>query len=442
MSSVPAVGPGADSEPDSATPLLSIDQLCVEFATAAGWLRVTDDVSFTVAPGETVGLVGESGCGKTVTALSVMRLIPPKVGRTVGAVHFDGRDLLSIPADEMRRVRSQEISMIFQEPMTSLNPAFTIGNQIAEVVRTHQGGSKKAAWARAVEMLDRVGIADASARAGDYPHTFSGGMRQRAMIAMALSNDPKLLVADEPTTALDVTIQAQILDLLAELQRDLGMAVLFVTHDLGVVAQICERVVVMYAGQVVEEETVDALFARPLHPYTEGLLDSMPQVSAKGSAAPRDPGPGATRRRDAVRLPVPPAVQLHRRGVHDLECRARAPRRWPHAVPAGRRAHPPGRARGGAARGRGTRGGSGGDRGGRAAGRVDRASTGATAGVLVDVRGLSKAFPVHSGLLRRVTGQVRAVDGVDFTIERGETLGLVGESGSGKSTVARAWCSG
>jgi peptide/nickel transport system ATP-binding protein len=354
-----------------------------------------------------------------------MRLIPPKVGRAVGAVHFDGRDLLALPGDEMRRVRSQEISMIFQEPMTSLNPAFTIGNQIAEVVRTHQGVSKKAAWAHAVEMLDRVGIANASARAGDYPHAFSGGMRQRAMIAMALCNEPKLLVADEPTTALDVTIQAQILELLAELQRDLGMAVLFVTHDLGVVAQICERVVVMYAGQVVEEETVDALFAQPLHPYTEGLLDSMPQVSAKGSEL--HVIPGQVPRADEM----PAGCRFHPRCSYAAQaCTTRAVELEPHD--------------GGLTRClrvdeltlRGGR--TDALRGVEApAGVPEGGPTSGDAGVLVDVRGLSKAFPVHSGLLRRVTGEVRAVDGVDFTIERGETLGLVGESGSGKSTVAR-----
>ncbi len=418
----PAGGPGPDAE--RAVPLLAIDQLCVEFATSAGWLRVTDHVSFDVRPGETVGLVGESGCGKTVTALSVMGLIPSRVGRTVGAVRFEGRDLLGLAPDEMRRVRSREIAMIFQEPMTSLNPSFTIGNQIAEVVRTHQGIGKKAAWARAVEMLDRVGIANAAARARDYPHAFSGGMRQRAMIAMALCNEPKLLVADEPTTALDVTIQAQILELLGELQRDLGMAVLFVTHDLGVVAQICERVVVMYAGQVVEEESVDALFARPRHPYTEGLLDSMPQIAEKGAGL--HVIPGQVPRADEM----PAGCRFHPRCGYAVEvCTTQGVELEAHD--------------GGLARC--LRADELTLRGGRVE-ALHEVAPGAGPGaglaaaepaILVDVRGLSKEFPVNSGLLRRVTGRVRAVDGVDFTIRRGETLGLVGESGSGKSTVAR-----
>ena len=433
VASGPESAPPRQPEPGGAAPLLAIDQLCVEFATASGWQRVTDHVSFDVRLGETVGLVGESGCGKTVTALSVMGLIPPRVGRTVGAARFEGRDLLALSADEMRQVRSREISMIFQEPMTSLNPAFTIGNQIAEVVRTHQGVGRRAAWIRAVEMLDRVGIANAAGRAHDYPHAFSGGMRQRAMIAMALSNEPKLLVADEPTTALDVTIQAQILELLGELQRDLGMAVLFVTHDLGVVAQICERVVVMYAGQVVEQESVDALFTRPLHPYTEGLLDSMPQTAAKGAELHVIPGhvPGADempagcrfhpRCGYAVDACTTTAIDLSRRGegltrclrVDELTLRGGRFEALHEVEPvtagtttAGTPATGTGPARGGS-------------------------------DVLVDVRGLRKDFPIHSGLLRRVTGHVRAVDGVDFTIKRGETLGLVGESGSGKSTVAR-----
>ena len=417
-------GAGPFSAAAPREPLLSVEGLAVEFATASGWLRVTEDVGFEVGSGETVGLVGESGCGKTVTALAVMRLFDPQSGRALGNVRFGDRDLLALSPEDMRKVRSREISMIFQEPMTSLNPAFTIGNQIAEVVRTHQGVGKTDAWARAVEMLDRVGIPNAKARARDYPHAFSGGMRQRAMIAMALSNEPKLLIADEPTTALDVTIQAQILDLISELQRDLGMAVLFVTHDLGVVAQICDRVVVMYAGQVVEQASVDSLFARPRHPYTEGLLDSMPQSSAKGSEL--HVIPGQVPRADEM----PGGCRFHPRCAYALDsCTTR-----PVAL----------ESRAGSGLVRCLRVDELTLRGGRAEGPAEPAPVMAVPGttrvgdaVLLEARGLRKDFPIQSGLLRRVTGRVRAVDGVDFKIRAGETLGLVGESGSGKSTVAR-----
>src|SRR6478672_3917838 len=272
-------------------PLLEVVDLSVEFGAAGGALRVVDGVSFAVDRGETLGLVGESGCGKSVSSLAVMGLIPERTGRVRAAtLRLGAHDLTSIGRAQRRALRGPEMAMIFQEPMTSLNPAFTIGNQIAESVRTHQKVSRSQANARAVEMLDRVGIPDPQRRVKDYPHAFSGGMRQRAMIAMALANDPKLLIADEPTTALDVTIQAQILELLRGLQRDAGMAIVFVTHDLGVVADICDRVVVMYAGQVVESSGVDAVFDRPRHPYSSGLLDSMPQTTPPGRPLPVIPG--------------------------------------------------------------------------------------------------------------------------------------------------------
>ncbi|MSO38429.1 MAG: ABC transporter ATP-binding protein [Acidimicrobiia bacterium] len=412
---------------DVATPILEVQGLTVEFGTRLGALRVVEDVSFTVAAGETVGLVGESGSGKSVSSLAVMGLISPRAGRVQADVlRFDGRDLLALDAKEQRAMRGSEMAMIFQEPMTSLNPVFTVGNQIEEAVRVHQRCSRKQARARAVEMLDRVGIADAHRRAKDYPHAFSGGMRQRAMIAMALINEPRLLIADEPTTALDVTIQAQILDLLRTLQRENGMSVVFVTHDLGVIAEIADKVVVMYAGQVVEHTGVEEIFGSPRHPYTEGLLSSMPQLARPG--APLVVIPGQVPNPDAWPVgcrfsprcvysepqcdAAPVAIttvgesqtrcvrvsELTLPGSHWVALEEEAP-----AVPAA---------------------------------PVGKGSA-AAPDALLDVTDLSKAFPIRSGLLRGVVGEVRAVDGVSFSIGKGETLGLVGESGSGKSTVAR-----
>ena len=258
-------------------PILAIDNLHTRFFTRDGVVRAIEGLSLTVQAGEVLGIVGESGCGKSVTALSVMRLIPPQSGRIVqGSVRFEGKDLAALDEAEMRSIRGNQIAMVFQEPMTSLNPVHTVGAQIAEAVRIHQGLSKQAALARAVEMLNLVRIPDAARRVNDYPHQFSGGMRQRVMIAMALSCNPKLLIADEPTTALDVTIQAQILKLMMELNGRVGAAIL-ITHDLGVVAETAHRVVVMYAGRKVEEATVEALFERPVHPYTRGLMASIPR---------------------------------------------------------------------------------------------------------------------------------------------------------------------
>ena len=406
----------------AASTLLTVDGLTIQFATPDGWLTVVDDVGFRVRVGETVGLVGESGSGKTVTSLGVMGLLPRRSARRVrGSVWLRGRELTALDDAEMRRVRGNEISMIFQEPMTSLNPAFSVGNQIAEAVRLHRGATRRAAWDRAVEMLDLVGIPDARRRAADYPHAFSGGMRQRAMIAMALACEPKLLIADEPTTALDVTIQAQVLDLIRSLQQAMGMAVLFVTHDLGVVADICDRVVVMYAGQVVEEATSAGLFSRPHHPYADALLASMPQLGTAGGdhlhvIPGRVPNPGR----------MPEGCRFHPRCEHAIDvCRSSevplvgitddgrvrclraeelhlAGSRWAEAQLA----------------------------------PADR-PTGPGAAPLLELRNLSKSFPVRSGLLKRVVGQVQAVDGIDLTVHQGETVGLVGESGSGKSTVAR-----
>ena len=270
------------------TDLLEVENLGTWFYTRQGIVKAVDGVDFHVASGETLAIVGESGCGKSMTALSLMRLIPDPPGRIVsGSVKLGGRDLLQISEEEMRRVRGNEISMIFQEPMTSLNPVMTIGKQITEALILHRDLDKKAAWKRAIDMLDLVKIPEPQQRAKEYPHQLSGGMRQRAMIAMALACNPKLLIADEPTTALDVTIQAQILELIVELQREFGAAVILITHDLGVVAETARRVIVMYAGRKVEEASVDELFGEPLHPYTRGLMRSIPRLALmrQGTAA-------------------------------------------------------------------------------------------------------------------------------------------------------------
>src|ERR1700719_550038 len=250
--------------------LLAVQGLKTHFPTRAGLVCAVEGVSFYLDRGELLGLVGESGCGKSITALSIMRLVAPPGKIVTGEILFEGRDLLKLSNAEMRAVRGNDIAMIFQDPMTSLNPVFTVGEQIAEALRLHRGLSRKGARAGAVQAMREVSIPDPALRADDYPHQLSGGMRQRVMIAMALACDPKLLIADEPTTALDVTIQAQILDLLNKLRRTRDLAVLLITHDLGVVAEVAERVAVMYTGKIVEESRVDELFARPKHPYTEG----------------------------------------------------------------------------------------------------------------------------------------------------------------------------
>jgi peptide/nickel transport system ATP-binding protein len=260
-------------------PLLDIQRLKTHFATDDGWVRAVDGVDIRIGRGETVGLVGESGCGKTVTAMSVLKLIPMPPGRIVeGRILWQGRDLVPLDREAMNRVRAKEIAIVFQEPMTSLNPVYTIGEQIAEVIRRHEGLGRRAAVERTLEMLKLVQIPNPERRVNDYPHQFSGGMRQRVMIAMALSCNPKLLIADEPTTALDVTIQAQILELLQDMKSRFGMAILLITHAMGVVAEVTQRVVVMYAGKVIEEAAVERLFANPRHPYTQGLIRSIPRI--------------------------------------------------------------------------------------------------------------------------------------------------------------------
>ena len=263
-------------------PILRVENLKTYFHTFEGLARAVDDVSLEVNQGETLGVVGESGCGKSVTALSIMQLVPQPPGEIAGGrVIFDGTDLLTLSPRQMRRVRGKRIAMIFQEPMTSLNPVFTVGDQIAEMFMLHQGLGRKEALERAVEMLARVQIPAPEKRVREYPHQLSGGMRQRAMIAMALACDPEILIADEPTTALDVTIQAQIMDLMLKLKEDFGTAIMMITHDLGVIAEIAQRVVVMYAGKVVEQAPTRSIFKEPAHPYTQGLLGSIPKLGMR-----------------------------------------------------------------------------------------------------------------------------------------------------------------
>ncbi|MFO8059210.1 MAG: ABC transporter ATP-binding protein [Bacillota bacterium] len=264
--------------------LVKVDDLKTYFYTEDGMVPAVDGATFHIDRGETLGVVGESGCGKSVSALSIMRLIPDPPGKILegSSILFEGEELLKKRESDMRKIRGNDISMIFQEPMTSLNPVYTVGDQIMEAIILHQGLSEREARARAIEMLKLVGISDPGQRVDEYPHQMSGGMRQRVMIAMALSCNPKMLIADEPTTALDVTIQAQILELMKELKQELGMAIMLITHDLGVVAEMAERVVVMYAGKIVEEASVFDLFGDPQHPYTEGLMNSIPRLDRAG----------------------------------------------------------------------------------------------------------------------------------------------------------------
>jgi peptide/nickel transport system ATP-binding protein len=303
--------------------LLRVEDLHTHFFTLDGVTRAVDGVDLVVHAGETLGIVGESGCGKSVTALSIMRLLPAKLGRVVsGTIRFDGEDLLALSEADMREIRGNRIAMVFQEPMTSLNPVLTVGDQIAEAVIIHQKKNRSDAMAHAIEMLRLVRIPDAERHVRDYPHQFSGGMRQRVMIAMALCCNPKLLIADEPTTALDVTIQAQILKLMLELKGRFGAAVMLITHDLGVVAETCQRVVVMYAGRKVEEAPVLDLFDRPMHPYTRGLMASIPRRRQQQSPRRLQEIPGIV---PSLREPIAGCPFAPRCGFATDRCRAEAP---------------------------------------------------------------------------------------------------------------------
>jgi peptide/nickel transport system ATP-binding protein len=399
-------------------PLLDISDLHVQFVTSHGTVRAVEGLSYQVYPGEMVAIVGESGSGKSVSALAVMRLLPAANSRIPkGSVRFDGRELLALSEEEMRRVRGKEIAMIFQEPMTSLNPVLKIGLQITEPLTIHLGLDEKAARARAIELLTLVGITDPESRLGQYPHQLSGGMRQRVMIAIGLSCNPKLLIADEPTTALDVTIQAQILELMKDLSRRLGVAVVIITHNLGIVARYADRVNVMYAARLAESGTAERVFGRPLHPYARGLLSAVPRLDRGRSArlatidgAPPNllSPPRGCRFHPRCRFAIsicqedPPfiaaepghLVACHR--VHEIEALD------PHSL--------------------------------RPAEEAKASGGGAEA--ILDIRGTSKFFPIRAGLLRRPL-QIRAVNEVTLDIKRGETLGLVGESGCGKSTLGR-----
>ncbi len=429
----PSTGPTPDGG------LLDVQNLRIEFLSRGTWLPVMEEASFSVPRGKTLGLVGESGSGKTVSALAVMGLLPAKVSRVTGSIRFDGQELTTVSPSRLRQLRGNEMAMIFQEPMTSLNPAYTVGNQIAEQVRAHEEISRAYAWKVAIEMLDRVEIPQAAARAQDYPHAFSGGMRQRVMIAMALSCSPKLLIADEPTTALDVTTQSQIIALLHTLQREEDMAMIFVTHDLGVIADVAADVVVMYAGQIVEQAAAVDLFGRPRHPYTEALLDAIPQLTPRGE--PLHAIPGMVPRADQF----PAGCRFAPRCSYALDaCRAE-----PVSLRDPARVDGPttGRATDESSRvtlarcvrqdelvlasvadletsaSPGTQGGT--------------ESVVAAASPVLEVTDLVMDFPIRSGVLRRTTGAIRAVDRVSLSVDPGTTLGLVGETGSGKSTLAR-----
>jgi peptide/nickel transport system ATP-binding protein len=385
-----------------------------------------DGVSLYVDPGETLGVVGESGCGKTMTALSIMDLLPVGGSIADGTIHLDGRRISGLSDDEMRRIRGNEIGMIFQDPLTSLNPTMTVGKQIAEAVRLHREVSPEQAMERAAEVLDLVGLPKPRERLGEYPHQFSGGMRQRVMIAMALACEPKLLIADEPTTALDVTIQKQILELIDDLRQRLRMSVVLVTHDLGVIAGRADRIVVMYAGKIVETTGTGPLFANPRHPYTEALFEALPDKAAETRERLYSI-PGAPP--DLVHPPKGCRFAPRCRYATD-HCRAEEPP-LSGETPEHHYAcfYPVGEAEGGRAR-------TAAVDGGRPA-AIDEAFTRTPGEVVLSAENLVKDFPVTKGLLQRRVGLVSAVANVSFDIRRGETFGLVGESGCGKTTTGR-----
>ena len=435
---------------------LEVDDLQVHFATEDGLVKAVDGISYSVDRGRTLGIVGESGSGKSVSSLTVMGLTRSARARISGSVRFDGRELLTASDDDLREIRGDDIAMIFQDPLSSLHPFYKVGEQIAEGVRTHRDVRKSQAWDRAVEMLDLVGIPEPRKRAASYPHEFSGGMRQRAMIAMALANDPKLLIADEPTTALDVTVQAQILELIQRLRDEFDAAVVIITHDLGVVAQMADEIAVMYAGRIVEHASAVDLFARARAPLHVGPAALDPDARARARRPARaDPRAAAVADPAAGRLLVPPALPLRARGAQARRPDARARRarvRSPGRLPARpRHAAPPvGGAAGRQAARRGARARAARQRASRRAQRrrahetegrrmseeTTRTATAAAgpparAGEpLIEVRDLVKHFPLTSGIIfRKQIGAVRAVDGISFDVLRGETLGVVGESG-------------
>lgn len=407
--------------------LLEVCDLKTYFTKKGQDIRAVDGVGFYINEGETLGIVGESGCGKTVTSLSIMGLLPEPYGHIMGGeIWFQGKNLLQKKESQMCKIRGNEISMIFQEPMTSLNPVFKCGDQIVEAIKTHMGLNHREAMKRALEMLKLVGIPSPEKRAQEYPHQLSGGMRQRVMIAMALSCNPKLLIADEPTTALDVTIQAQILDLMKKLKEQIGMAIMLITHDLGVIAEMADRVIVMYAGNVVEEADVHSLFTKPLHPYTQGLLRSIPKIEGevetlytiKGSVpnplempagccfSPRCPYV-----KDVCHSKVPELHEINKK--HKVACWF-----WSEEVKIEEKnlevvwieeRHK----------------------------NIKRSESNKIENLL-EVKNLKKYFPIRKGFFRSAVDYVKAVDDISFTVRPGETFGLVGESGCGKTTLGKA----
>ncbi len=423
-----------------ADPALQVEGLEVEFRTKAGTVYAVRGIDFSIAPGEVLGIVGESGSGKSVTALATMGLLP-KSAAVRGSIRFQGRELLGLKEKQLTDVRGTGIAMIFQDPMTSLNPVYTIGWQIAEAVRAHQDVSKEAAQARAIELLSKVGIPNPAERVDNYPHEFSGGMRQRAVIAIGMANDPDVILADEPTTALDVTVQAQVLESLKTALTETGAALLLITHDLGVIAGLADRVLVMYAGRPVEVGTVDDVFYKPSMPYTLGLLGSLPRLDSDGSERLRQiPGSPPSMLGEPTGCPFAPRCPLRGRHLHDDRARTGA-----GALGRPRRRRPPGglplRGVGGRGRARGPVQRRSRRRGGAMTlARTDGSpSTQSTRPPLLQVTDLVKHFPLRGGtFVRHRVGEIHAVSGVSLHIDAGETLGLVGESGCGKSTTGRA----
>jgi peptide/nickel transport system ATP-binding protein len=404
---------------DAASALLEVEDLHVHFLTSRGLVRAVEGLSFRVSRGEVLAIVGESGSGKSVSALSIMRLLPPHTGRIPqGRIVFDGRNLLDLDGEEMRQIRGRDISMIFQEPMTSLNPILTIGLQIMEPLTIHLGMDEAQAQARAVELMQLVGIPDAERRLGQYPHQFSGGMRQRVMIAIGLACNPKLIIADEPTTALDVTIQAQILELMKDLSRKLNIALIIITHNLGVVARYADRVIVMYAARRVEKGSADAIFHRPRHPYTMGLLRSVPRLDR-----PREAKLETIEGLPPNLATAPPGCRFAPRCPYRIDVCAQDPPLFPTDTGSLSACFRQGEI----AAGKLVWAASKGD----AVAPVRERTT-----PVLSVRNLTKHFALRSGF-RGVRGVVRAVEDVSFDIDAGETLGLVGESGCGKTTIGR-----
>lgn len=361
----------------SSSDLVKIEDLSVEFRTDDGTVKAVKNISFSIPKGKTVGLVGESGSGKSVSSLAMMRLIPNPPGKiTSGKILFDGKDLLKLSESQMRKVRGNRISMIFQEPMTSLNPVFTVGDQICETLMLHQNMNKQQALEKSIQLLDQVGIPNPSERVKSYPHEMSGGQRQRVMIAMAIACEPEVLIADEPTTALDVTIQKQILELLADLQKKYNMSVLFITHDLGVIADIADEVVVMYRGDIVEKGTTEQIFKNPQHPYTKGLLACRPNLD-----------------RNPRRLPMVSDFMTEEGKEKTFEVQSDL--------------------------------------------KSDRPTDESKNPVILEINHVKKHFPLKKGLFGNVLSWVKAVDDVSLKVRKGRTLGLVGESGCGKTTLGR-----